>query len=64
VDLKFLFFYFAINQNGCGPLWGMKTDPVRRMGNQDVPGVDVRKLVRMAWVSDDYVPDAGDNSQI
>jgi hypothetical protein len=57
-------FYFAINQNGCVPLGGMKTEPVRQVGSQDVPGVNVRKLVWMAWVSDNYVPDVGDNSQV
>jgi hypothetical protein len=50
VDFKFLFFHFAINQNGYMPLWGMKTKPVRQVGGQDVPGVNVRKLVQMAWV--------------
>jgi hypothetical protein len=42
----------------------MKTEPVRWAGSQDIPGVDVRKLVWMAWVSNDYVPDVGDNSQV
>jgi hypothetical protein len=64
VDLKFIFFYFTINQNSCVPLGGMKTEPVRRVGSQDVPGVDVRKLVWMAWVSKGYVPDVGDNNQV
>jgi hypothetical protein len=62
VDLKFLFFYFAINQNV--PLGGMKMEPVRRAGSQDVPGLVVRRVVWMAWVSDNYVPDKGDNSQV
>jgi hypothetical protein len=42
------FFCFAINQNGCMPLGGMKMEPFKRVGSQDVPGVDVRKLVWMA----------------
>jgi hypothetical protein len=65
VDLKFLFFHFAISQNGCMPLGGMKMEPVRWAGGQDVPGVDVRKLVWMAWMAwipYNFVSYVGNNS--
>jgi hypothetical protein len=58
------FFYFVINQNSCMPLGSMKTETVRQVGSQDVPGVNVRKLVQMAWVPYDFVSDVGDNSQV
>jgi hypothetical protein len=64
VNLKFLFFYFVVNQNARVSLGGTKMEPVRRAGSQDVPGVNVRRLVWTAWVSYDYVPDAGNNSQV
>jgi hypothetical protein len=64
VDFKFLFFYFAVNQNGCVPLGGMKMEAVRQVGGQDEPGVHVRKLVWMAWVPKDCVSDVSDDSQI
>jgi hypothetical protein len=45
-------------------LGDMKMEPVRQVGSQDVPGVDVRKLVRMAWIPYEFVSDGADKSLV
>jgi hypothetical protein len=50
VDLKFLCFYFSVNQTGCVSPGCIKMQPVRWVGGQDVPEVNVRKLVWMTWI--------------